>query len=268
MIRVRRPGGVAGGPSATPRIVLQGVLMALALVIARGSAGEASVSERLATASPERGQKVFRVCSACHTIDADVSHGIGPNLWAVIGRAVASAEGFERYTSAMRSYGGTWSAERLDRYLRQPMAEIEGTAMIFPGIPDADDRADLIAWLDRNSPAPSLAASLDGASADGAARVPGTADDSGTAAPQLDRPPGLGVLVAAAGADETHVYCTVCHSERIVAQQGLTRADWEELLEQMVEENGMNPIEEPDLGRVLDYLAANYGPDRPNFPNR
>ena len=68
------------------------------------------------------------------------------------------------------------------------------------------------------------------------------------------------------GPRRTHAYCTVCHSERIVAQQGLTRFDWEELLEQMVEEHGMNPIGEPDLGRVLDYLAANYGPDRPNFP--
>ena len=268
MIPVRRPGDTAAGPNATPRIILRGVLMALALVIARGSAGEASVSERLAAASPERGQKVFRVCSACHTIDAGASHGIGPNLWAVIGRAVASAEGFERYTPAMRSYGGTWSAERMDRYLRQPMAEIEGTAMVFPGVPDAGDRADVIAWLDRNSPAPSFAASLDGVRAGGAAKVPDTADVSGTAAPQPDRPPDLGVLVATEGAEETHVYCTVCHSERIVAQQGLTRADWEELLEQMVEENGMNPIEEPDLGRVLDYLAANYGPDRPNFPNR
>ena len=75
-------------------------------------------------------------------------------------------------------------------------------------------------------------------------------------------------LVAGEGARETHAYCTACHSERIVAQQGLTRADWEEVLEQMIEENGMTPIEEPDLGRVLAYLSAHYGPDRPNFPNR
>ena len=81
-------------------------------------------------------------------------------------------------------------------------------------------------------------------------------------------PPDLGVLVAGEGAEETHVYRTACHSERIVAQQGLTRPDWEELLEQMVEEHGMTPIEEPDRERVLTYLSTQYGPDRPNFPRR
>ena len=266
MIGGDRYAGIAATPA--PRIVLGGALAAIALVIADTACGDASISARLAAASPERGQKVFRTCSACHTIDAGASHGVGPNLWAVIGRPVASAEGFERYTPAMRSYEGTWSPERLDRYLRQPMTEIEGTTMVFPGIPDAGERADLIAWLDLNSPAPAGLVSRNAAVMGGAANVQGANDDSGTAASQPDRPLNLGVLVAADGAEETHAYCTTCHSERIVAQQGLVRSDWEELLEQMVEENGMNPIEEPDLGRVLDYLAANYGPDRPNFPSR
>ena len=258
--------GIAAAPAPTPRIVLGSALAAITLLIADTACGEASISARLADASPERGQKVFRTCSACHTIDAGASHGIGPNLWAVIGRPVASAEGFERYTPAMRSYGGTWSPERLDRYLHQPMTEVEGTTMVFPGIPDAGDRADLIAWLYVNSTAPADFASRNVAVAGGTASKRGADDDSGTAASLSDQPPNLGVLVDADGAEETHAYCTPCHSERIVAQQGLTRADWEELLEQMVEENGMAPIEEPDLGRVLTYLATHYGVDRPNFP--
>ena len=57
-------------------------------------------------------------------------------------------------------------------------------------------------------------------------------------------------------------------SERIVVQQGLTREGWEEVLEYMVEEQGMTPIEEPDRDRVLGYLSTHYGPDRPNFPLR
>ena len=48
----------------------------------------------------------------------------------------------------------------------------------------------------------------------------------------------------------------------------LTRADWSELLEEMVEEHGMTPIEEPVLGRLLTCLGAHYGPDRPNFPRQ
>ena len=259
----RRATAVA---NPAPGIVLGGVLATLALAMVDAAAREAPVSERLAAASPERGKNVFRTCTACHAVEAGAPHGIGPNLWAVIGRAVASAEGFDRYSPAMRSLGGAWSPERLDRYLRQPMTEVEGTAMVFPGLASAADRADVIAWLNLNAPQPIDFTSSHIVSA-GAAGAGGT-DDDATAAPQPDRPPDLGVLVAGEGAGETHAYCTVCHSERIVAQQGLTRADWEELLEQMVEENGMNPIEEPDLGRVLSYLATHYGPDRPNFPNR
>ena len=265
----------SGGSSAAPlprsswrRLsgALTAVVVAVAVAVSAiaATAGETSFRNRLATASPERGQKVFRVCRACHTIDAGAAHTVGPNLWAVIGRAVASADGFDRYTPAMTSFGGVWSPERLDRYLRHPTAEVEGTAMFFPGVPDAGDRADLIAWLNVNSPAPADFSS-NPAVAGGTTGGHGT-DGIAADGPRPDRPPVLGVLVAAEGAEETHAYCTACHSERIVAQQGLTGTDWEELLEQMVEENGMDPIEEPDRGRILAYLEAHYGPDRPNFP--
>ena len=258
--------GNVAGYRANPAFVFSSTFAVLAMTVAVtcAAAGEASLQNRLATASTERGQKVFRVCRACHTLDADAAHTVGPNLWAVVGRAVASADGFGRYTPAMMSAGGVWSPERLDRYLRDPATEVEGTAMVFPGIPHAGDRADLIAWLNQNSPDP-VDFTSDHATAGDATSGHGT-DDTGTAAPRPDRPPTLGVLVAAEGAEETHAYCTACHSERIVAQQGLTRSDWEELLEQMVEENGMDPIEEPDRGRILAYLETHYGPDRPNFP--
>lgn len=253
------------GPVPVRGVALFGAIAAFVLT---ASAGDASLRERLAAASPERGEKVFRACRACHSVAEGAAHTIGPNLWGVVGRRVAAADGYDRYTPAMASLAGAWSPERLDRYLHQPVTEVEGTAMIFPGIPDAADRADLIAWLNLNSPSP-LVLAPGRATAQAA---PGTQGAGGTqsagAPPQGGRPSRLGVLVAGEGAEETYAYCTTCHSGRIVAQQGLTRPDWEELLEEMVEENGMNPIGEPDLGRVLDYLAANYGPDRPNLPGR
>ena len=252
------------GPVPIRGVVLSGAIATF--VVAAAAGGDASLRDRLAAASPERGQKVFRVCGACHSVDEGAAHTIGPNLWGVVGRRVAAAEGYDRYTPAMASFGGVWSPERLDRYLRQPMAEVEGTAMVFPGVPDAADRADLIAWLNLSSSSP-----LDIASSRSAPEtVPGAGDaqSADAAATRGGRPADLGVLVAREGAEETHAYCTACHSERIVAQQGLTRSDWEEVLEQMVEENGMTPIEAPDRDRVLSYLAAHYGPDRPNFPNR
>lgn len=75
-----------------------------------------------------------------------------------------------------------------------------------------------------------------------------------------------GVLVDKPGVEEAYAYCAACHSERLVAQQGLTRERWESLLEWMVEEQGMAELEEPDRSIVLDYLSEQYGPDRPNFP--
>lgn len=76
----------------------------------------------------------------------------------------------------------------------------------------------------------------------------------------------FGVLFDAPGVETTYYACAGCHSERIVAQQGLTREHWDELLEWMVEEQGMYEIEEPDRTEILDYLAAHYNEDRPNFP--
>lgn len=79
-------------------------------------------------------------------------------------------------------------------------------------------------------------------------------------------PDEFGVLVPAKGADETFNNCTACHSERIISQQGLSRKDWAELFEWMVDEQEMEKMEEPDYTLVLDYLSKNYGQGRPNFP--
>ncbi|WP_120498442.1 hypothetical protein [Kiloniella sp. EL199] len=73
-------------------------------------------------------------------------------------------------------------------------------------------------------------------------------------------------LVAGPGQEEVLIYCSACHSTRIVQQQGLSRNEWKETLEWMVEDQGMSEIDEPDLTLILDYLAKNYNVERPNFP--
>lgn len=75
-----------------------------------------------------------------------------------------------------------------------------------------------------------------------------------------------GVLHVAPGVEETYYACTACHSEMIVAQQGLSRPHWDELLDWMVEEQGMNELDPEERETILDYLAEHYGEDRPNFP--
>lgn len=76
----------------------------------------------------------------------------------------------------------------------------------------------------------------------------------------------FGVLKIAEGVETTYYACTACHSEMIVAQQGLSRQHWDELLVWMVEEQGMADPDPKDRKVILDYLAEHYGEDRPNFP--
>lgn len=77
----------------------------------------------------------------------------------------------------------------------------------------------------------------------------------------------VGALYPAEGADVTYDYCAACHSEMLVAQQGQTRQGWDELLQWMVEKQGMQPIPEDDRDIILDYLSTHYNTDRPHFPN-
>ncbi|MEO0910083.1 MAG: cytochrome c family protein [Pseudomonadota bacterium] len=201
----------------------------------------------------EAGEKLFKRCVACHTIDKGGKNKVGPNLYGIVGAPVAANEDF-KYSKAMKSYAGEWTPERLDAFLTNPRKEVKKTKMSFGGLKKEAQRADLIAYMNSNSDSPIDLSSQDSAEAE--------ADSS----EETDAP--FGVLVAGSGAEETYNYCIACHSEMIVAQQGLTRPQWEEMMEWMVEEQGMSEIEEPEYSLIMDYLSKNYGPDRPNFPKR
>jgi len=109
-------------------------------------AGAAGIGERLAAADVAVGQKEARKCAACHSLDKGGKNKVGPHLWDVVGRNVATAEGF-KYSNALTDIGGTWSYEKLDAFLTAPRDYASGTRMTFAGIKDAAERADLIAYL-------------------------------------------------------------------------------------------------------------------------
>lgn len=91
------------------------------------------------------GEKVFNQCKACHTIEAGKNR-VGPSLHGVVGRAAGSVEGFQ-YSPAMKSSGLTWTPETLDKYLADPKAAVPGNKMAFAGLKNAEDRANVIAYL-------------------------------------------------------------------------------------------------------------------------
>lgn len=95
---------------------------------------------------PGRGRVIFNQCAACHTPDpADVPNP-GPDLRGVIGRPAGSVPGY-RYSRALRNARRTWTETTIDPFLADPQAAVPGNTMPFPGIPDASQRRDLIAYL-------------------------------------------------------------------------------------------------------------------------
>ena len=106
------------------------------------------------TADLENGRVVFARCRSCHTITEGGSNMTGPNLYGVIGRVAGSHEGFT-YSAPLKAAGFTWDGARIDHWLENPRTFLPGNKMSFPGLPDATDRRDVIAWLSvEAAPAP------------------------------------------------------------------------------------------------------------------
>lgn len=93
-----------------------------------------------------KGEAVFAKCKACHTIDQGGASGIGPNLFGTSGAPVAGHAGFA-FSDALKGKGGTWDDATLDAWLTSPAKFATGTKMTFAGIADAQQRADVIAYL-------------------------------------------------------------------------------------------------------------------------
>ena len=111
------------------------------------------VAIRLATANAAKGKKVSAKCKSCHDLTEKKKVRIGPPLWDIV-QAGKGGTGKYKYSSAMSGMGGKWSYEDLDAFLASPKGFMRGTKMAFPGIKNAKDRANLIAFLRSLSNAP------------------------------------------------------------------------------------------------------------------
>lgn len=148
-----------------------------------GAAAEVPIATLLASADPAKGEKVFAKCSSCHSINSGGANGIGPNLYGVLGKPHASVAGFA-YSDALKGKSGPWTFEEMNKWLTSPKAYADGTKMSFAGLGKAEDRANLMAWMNTQtgSPLPLPAAPA----ADAAPAAEGAAPAAEGAAPAAD----------------------------------------------------------------------------------
>ena len=97
-----------------------------------------------------RGEAVYARCMACHALAYD---RVGPRHCGLIGRRAGSVPGFD-YSPAMKRSGLTWNERTLSRFLADPPAVVPGSTMTYAGVPDPQERADLIAYLERANRSP------------------------------------------------------------------------------------------------------------------
>ena len=124
---------------------MKNVMSGLAAVLAVGLFAGSAMAE----GDVKKGEKVFKRCKACHKVE-DGKNGVGPHLFNIVGRTVASVDGF-KYSKGMTAYAETqasWDAAALDAFLAKPKKAVKGTKMAFAGLKKDKQRADLIAYLE------------------------------------------------------------------------------------------------------------------------
>jgi cytochrome c len=99
------------------------------------------------------GEKIFKKCAACHSINKGGKNKIGPALYNIVGRTVGGVDDY-KYSKALASYGKEWSFEELNGFLKKPASYIKGTKMSYAGLRKEKDRASVIKYLNQSSDSP------------------------------------------------------------------------------------------------------------------
>jgi cytochrome c len=111
------------------------------------------IEQLLPAADPKAGAAAAKVCETCHNFAEGKGPKIGPDLYGVVGRKIAS-DGTFAYSDAIKALGGDWTFDQLNKWIAGPQKVAPGTKMTFIGIPDEKKRADVIAFLDTLSATP------------------------------------------------------------------------------------------------------------------
>jgi len=168
----------------------------------------------LAKADPKKGEQDVHVCMTCHNFEKGAGPKVGPPLWGVVGRPVASIAGFS-YSDSLKKVGGDWTYDKLNEMIDNPKSVAPGTKMSFAGEKEATKRADILAYLQTRSEKP-VPFPKETAAAPAPAAAPAEAKQAAaTSAPAAPAETPLPVLLAKAdvkkGEQDAHI-CTTCHN--------------------------------------------------------
>jgi cytochrome c len=141
--------------AAKPGYIIQVKQEQPAASSAKAAPAEQPIENLLATASVKEGADTAKECEVCHNLGKGQGAKIGPDLYGVVGRPIASQPGFN-YSSALKAKakGAHWTFDLLNVWLTNPQADVPGTLMTFAGIPSEKQRANVIAYLNSNSDHP------------------------------------------------------------------------------------------------------------------
>jgi cytochrome c len=123
------------GASMRARVLIAAIVLLAAAATAR------------AEGDPARGEKRFEECATCHTLERGVNN-VGPSLFGLFERKAGEIADF-RYSPALKKSGITWTPQTLDTFIADPQKQVPANRMPYAGLPDAGDRADLIAYLQK-----------------------------------------------------------------------------------------------------------------------
>ncbi len=118
-----------------------------------GTLETVDIAALLADGDAEHGKKVFKKCSACHSVKKGGKNKIGPALYNVLGRNMAGLEDY-KYSKALVAFGKSWTFQEMNSFLIKPTAYIKGTKMAFAGLKKDKDRASVILFMNQNSDNP------------------------------------------------------------------------------------------------------------------